>query len=95
MKSGRLGSFAKQGGDAASWGVALGVLGAVVGFNVSSLVQFNFGDGEVAMTFWLLTGLAFGVRRLTMGMGSSAAVIAAAAGGPLEAPIQALPGANW
>jgi O-antigen ligase len=49
-----------------SRGITLGVLGAVVAFNVSSLVHFNFGDGEVVMAFWLLTGLAFAVRRITI-----------------------------
>jgi O-antigen ligase len=48
------------------WGMALGGLGVVVAFNVSSLVHFNFGDGEVVMTFWLLTGLVFAVRRLAL-----------------------------
>lgn len=45
-------------------GVAYGALGAIVAFNVSSVAHFNFGDGEVVMVFWLLTGLAFAVRRI-------------------------------
>jgi hypothetical protein len=45
-------------------GIALGGLGAIVAFNVSSFVHFNFGDGEVVMAFWLLTGLAFAARRI-------------------------------
>jgi hypothetical protein len=45
------------------FGITLGGLGALVAFNVSSLVHFNFGDGEVVMAFWLLTGLAFSVRQ--------------------------------
>ena len=45
-------------------GIALGGLGALVAFNVSSLAHFNFGDGEVIMAFWLLTGLALAVRRI-------------------------------
>jgi O-antigen ligase/polysaccharide polymerase Wzy-like membrane protein len=45
-------------------GVALGGLGAVLAFNVSSLAHFNFGDGEVVMVFWLLTGLVFAIRRM-------------------------------
>ena len=45
-------------------GIALGGLGAIVAFNVSSFAHFNFGDGEVVMAFWLLTGLAFAVRRM-------------------------------
>ncbi len=47
-------------------GVALGGLGAIVAFNVSSLAHFNFGDGEVVMAFWLLTGLAFAVHRIAL-----------------------------
>ena len=47
-------------------GIALGGLGALVAFNVSSLAHFNFGDGEVVMAFWFLTGLAFAVRRIAL-----------------------------
>lgn len=47
-------------------GIALGGLGAIVAFNVSSFAHFNFGDGEVIMAFWLLTGLAFAVRRIAI-----------------------------
>jgi hypothetical protein len=47
-----------------AWGIVLGGLGALVAFNISSLAHFNFGDGEVVMAFWLLTGLVFAVRRL-------------------------------
>jgi hypothetical protein len=46
------------------FGIALGGLGALVAFNVSSVVHFNFGDGEVVMAFWLLTGLVFAVRQI-------------------------------
>ncbi len=45
-------------------GIAQGGLGAIVAFNVSSFAHFNFGDGEVVMAFWFLTGLAFAVRRI-------------------------------
>jgi hypothetical protein len=45
-------------------GIALGGLGAVLAFNVSSFAHFNFGDGEVVMAFWLLTGLVFAIRRI-------------------------------
>lgn len=47
-------------------GIALGGLGAIVAFNVSSIVHFNFGDGEVVMAFWLMTGLAFAIRRIAV-----------------------------
>ena len=59
--------LAKRVRPRAEWqllGIALGGLGAVVAFNVSSIVHFNFGDGEVVMVFWLLTGLVFAVRRI-------------------------------
>ena len=49
-----------------SRGIAIGGLGAVAAFNVSSLAHFNFGDGEVVMVLWLLTGLAFAVRRIAI-----------------------------
>jgi O-antigen ligase len=45
-------------------GIAYGALGAIVAFTVSSLAHFNFGDGEVVMAFWLVTGLLFAVRRI-------------------------------
>jgi len=48
------------------WGIVLGGLGALAAFNVSSLVHFNFGDGEVVMMLWLITGIVFAVRRLTI-----------------------------
>ena len=59
--------FIGNGSSTKRWqvlGIALGGLGALVAFNVSSFVHFNFGDGEVVMAFWLLTGLAFAVRRI-------------------------------
>jgi len=61
------GRLIKEVKPRAEWqplGIALGGLGAVVAFNVSSIVHFNFGDGEVVMAFWLLTGLVFAVRRI-------------------------------
>ncbi len=48
------------------WGVVLGGIGAITAFNLSSLVHFNFGDGEVVMAFWLMAGLVFAIRRLTL-----------------------------
>jgi O-antigen ligase len=38
--------------------IILGALGGLVGFSVSALVHFNFGDGEVVIVFWLILGLA-------------------------------------
>lgn len=40
-------------------GVILGCFGGAVGFFTSSMVQYNLGDGEVAMLFFLLMG--FGI----------------------------------
>jgi O-antigen ligase/polysaccharide polymerase Wzy-like membrane protein len=54
----------KAAGQWNLWGIQLGCLGALVAFNVSSLVHFNFGDGEVVMVFWLLMGIAFAVQRM-------------------------------
>ena len=62
----RLVKLIKPDGNWQIWGIALGGLGALIAFNVSSLAHFNFGDGEVVMAFWLLTGLAFAVRRLAL-----------------------------
>jgi hypothetical protein len=59
----RLFKEARARGESDIAGVVLGVIGALVAFNVSSVVHFNFGDGEVVMHLWLLTGLAFAVRR--------------------------------
>jgi len=43
--------------DTQSYGVLLGGLGALTGFLASSLVNYNYGDGEVAMLFWWLMGV--------------------------------------
>jgi hypothetical protein len=42
--------------DVNRYGVLLGATGALAGFLASSLVNYNFGDGEVALVFWWLTG---------------------------------------
>lgn len=44
--------------DTNSYGVLLGTLGALTAFLVSSLVNYNYGDSEVAMLFWFLMGVA-------------------------------------
>lgn len=48
-----------------SHGLALGILGSTTGFLTSSLVHYNFGDSEVGMVFWLLTGVAVALHRFT------------------------------
>lgn len=37
-------------------GLALGVMGALAGFLLSSLVNYNFGDSEVALLLWWMMG---------------------------------------
>jgi len=53
---------ASDGGDTNRYGLLLGILGAVTGFFVSSLANYNFGDAEVALLFWLLMGLMVSLR---------------------------------
>ena len=42
--------------DAGAHGLTLGATGALAGFFASSLVNYNFGDAEVALLLWWLTG---------------------------------------
>jgi hypothetical protein len=42
--------------DAPTHALTLGTLGALAGFFASSLVNYNFGDAEVALLFWWLAG---------------------------------------
>jgi O-antigen ligase/polysaccharide polymerase Wzy-like membrane protein/PDZ domain-containing protein len=44
--------------DTNFYGVLLGTLGALTGFLMSSLVNYNYGDAEVTMLFWFLMGTA-------------------------------------
>ncbi|MDT4952331.1 MAG: hypothetical protein QOJ02_469 [Acidobacteriota bacterium] len=43
--------------EASRHGLLLGATGAIAGFFVSSLVNYNFGDAEVALVFWWLLGI--------------------------------------
>ena len=58
----------RDSGDTNRYGVLLGATGGLVGFFVSSLVNYNWGDGEVALVFWWLMGvvvvLAHGKRTI-------------------------------
>jgi O-antigen ligase len=45
-------------------GLALGALGGLVGFVVSGLVHYNFGDSEVVMVFYFVMGLALVAERI-------------------------------
>lgn len=47
---------ARDSDDTNRHGLLLGATGAIVGFFVSSLVNYNFGDAEVALVFWWLMG---------------------------------------
>jgi hypothetical protein len=47
--------------DTNSFGILLGTLGALTGFLASSLVNYNYGDGEVAMMFWWLMGISVAI----------------------------------
>jgi hypothetical protein len=44
--------------DASTHGLALGINGALAGFLASSLVNYNFGDAEVALLVWWMMGAA-------------------------------------
>ena len=44
--------------DTSAYGILLGSLGALTGFLVSSLVNYNYGDAEVAMMLWFVLGIA-------------------------------------
>ncbi len=46
----------RSSSDTNRHGPLLGAAGALAGFFVSSLVNYNFGDGEVALVFWWLMG---------------------------------------
>jgi len=51
--------------DWRNFGVLLGTVGALAGFCTSGLVHWNLGDAEVAMVFYLLTGIGIAAARLT------------------------------
>lgn len=44
--------------DTNFYGILLGILGALTGFLMSSLVNYNYGDAEAVMLFWFLMGMA-------------------------------------
>jgi hypothetical protein len=47
----------RDSSDTNRYGILLGATGAIAGFFASSLVNYNFGDGEVALVFWWLMGI--------------------------------------
>ena len=44
-------------------GIALGALGGLVGFMISGVVHYNWGDSEVVMIFYLIMGMSLVVWR--------------------------------
>ncbi|HZT57891.1 MAG TPA: O-antigen ligase family protein [Pyrinomonadaceae bacterium] len=48
----------RDASDAPTHGLALGLTGALAGFLASSLVNYNFGDSEVALLVWWMMGVA-------------------------------------
>lgn len=55
--------FLRDSGDTNRHGLLLGATGAIAGFFLSSLVNYNFGDGEVALVFWWLMGVVVVLAR--------------------------------
>ncbi len=55
----------RDSSDTNRYGVLLGASGAVAGFFASSLVNYNFGDGEVALVFWWLMGIVVVLSEMT------------------------------
>jgi hypothetical protein len=53
----------RESEDASTHGLALGVTGALAGFLASSLVNYNFGDAEVALLLWWLMGATVALGR--------------------------------
>ena len=47
----------RDSGSAGAHGLALGITGALAGFLASSLVNYNFGDSEVALLVWWMMGV--------------------------------------
>ncbi|HBB86449.1 MAG TPA: hypothetical protein DC047_02405 [Blastocatellia bacterium] len=45
-------------------GILLGALGGLVGFFISGLVHYNWGDSEVIMIFYFVMGLVLALRRI-------------------------------
>ena len=48
---------ATETSDTNRYGILLGASGALTGFLLSSIVNYNFGDSEVVMLFWWLMGV--------------------------------------
>jgi O-Antigen ligase len=53
----------RDSADTNRYGLLLGAMGAIAGFFASSMVNYNFGDGEVALVFWWLMGIVVVLAR--------------------------------
>jgi len=53
----------RDSADTNRHGLLLGATGAIAGFFASSLVNYNFGDAEVALVFWWLMGIVVVLAR--------------------------------
>ncbi|MBC7931992.1 MAG: O-antigen ligase family protein [Rubrivivax sp.] len=58
-------------------GLVLGALGGLIGFVVSGLVHYNFGDSEVVMIFYFVMGLALVAERINRPAAPRASELAA------------------
>jgi O-antigen ligase len=63
-----------RGEPAPIHGLALGVTGALAGFLLSSLVNYNFGDSEVALLLWWMMGAVVVINRNQPAPGNSRAL---------------------
>jgi len=61
--SARAESLWRDSTDAAAHGLSLGLAGALAGFLASSLVNYNFGDAEVALLLWWMMAAAVVLNR--------------------------------
>jgi O-antigen ligase len=61
--SARAESAWRDSADAGAHGLSLGLMGALAGFLASSLVNYNFGDAEVALLLWWMMGAAVVLNR--------------------------------
>ena len=52
-------------GDWFTRGLLLGAMSGLLGFVLTGVLQYNFGDAEAMVMFWLVMGMAFAAARLT------------------------------
>ena len=57
----RTSARASEMSDTNVYGILLGSLGALIGFFASSMVNYNYGDSEVAMLFWWIMGVSVAI----------------------------------